>query len=67
MTDRQKLRANKKATRTLAYLGFCEKYLMSACETVSAESPEYAIIGNALGAVRNAKSDCEILVNRTKS
>lgn len=51
----------------MAYLGFCEKYLMSACETVSAESPEYAIIGNALGAVRNAKSDCEILVNRTKS
>lgn len=66
MTDKQKQRVNKKAVKAFSYLELCEKCLMTARESVSMESPEYALIGNAIGSIRDSKSDCGILVRRTK-
>ncbi len=65
MTDKQKLRTFKKATKAKGYLELCRKNLMDADDKISWDSPEHAIIKNVLSDIRATLLSVNQLISRT--
>lgn len=66
LPDKQKKRVYAKACKTDGYLKLCEHRLAHVDDEISLESPEHAIIQNVLESIRQAISEMQTLIERTR-
>lgn len=66
LPDKLRKRVYTQAYKTDGYLKLCEHRLAHVDDEISFESPEHAIIQNALKSIRDAISDMQVLISRTR-
>lgn len=66
LPEKQKKRVHTQAYKADGYLKLCEHRLVHVDDEISFESPEHAIIKNALKSIREAISDMQTLIARTR-
>lgn len=66
LPEKQRKRVYTQAYKADGYLKLCEHRLVHVDDEISLESPEHAIIQNALKSIREAISDMQTLIARTR-
>lgn len=66
LPEKQRKRVYNQAYKADGYLKLCEHRLVHVDDEISHESPEHAIIQNALKSIRQAISEMQTLIARTR-
>lgn len=66
LPEKQRKRVYTQAYKTDGYLKLCEHRLVHVDDEISPESPEHTTIRNALKEIRQAISEMQILIARTR-